>query len=106
MRIVAPLAELAGLLPREAPAVLGLILVTKDRDALGNVQLIVRLALCFTMGQWATLALFAHAFLVLCAENVRLDLNVGSRLVRLVVVAIVLAHIVVGIEWHGIVLRG
>lgn len=84
--VMAPLTERTVLLPREAPAVLGLVFVAKDGNALCDVELIVRDALAFTMRQRAVEAPLTRALLELRAENVRLDLDIWLALDGVVVI--------------------
>ena len=89
MSIVTSLAIDAIFLSSEAPAVLGLVLVAQNTDPLRNVQLVVSFAFLLAMGKVAVVAHGTSAELVIRAEDVRLDMDVGLHLSLIVVIAVV-----------------
>ena len=96
MRVVAALTKGAVLLPREAPAVLRLVLLTQDADSLRDIQLVVCLAFILTVRKPTVVAHCAQTLLVICANDVRFDLDVGLVHAGLLLVArvVVVDHLV------------
>ena len=98
MRVVAALTKSAVLLPGEAPAVLRLVLLAQDVDSLRDIQLVVCLTFVLAMGKLTVVAHCARALLVVRADDVWLDLDVGLvRVLLLLVASVVVVNHLVGV---------